>query len=392
MADVREQLLQELAQRSGTNACDWHLVFRARHGMLVVLRQIAGMRGAGSVITQLLTCCTAVDPIVTAGLVPVYGDVSDQTLALDADVLPQAQQVVAIVDQHTFGYISQQSSLALRAAADARGALLLEDCAHCAGRMATDEQGMPLADFSFHSFGVEKMLPTYFGGAVWVNPQMADTQLRDAVTRALDALPQPSGRLAKAMRSYRTQIRLLNHMPHGLAHALRERMVARGSFEPAISQAEMEGGVAHEPMTMDAWACEQVMGPFQALPESYGLRTNALAAYARELEGAQGIRVSQQMLSCDQPLLRLAVNLPSNEEADAAIAGIAAAGLYAVPWYRPLLYPGVSNPVAYGFDGRLEGLPNTAALTRGAVAVPCDLTASQVHDVADALRKALVQR
>ena len=392
MADVQTELRETLATRTGTNADDWFLVFRARHGMLVVLRELVRLHGAGAIATQLLTCCTAVDPIIAAGLTPLYGDVSTKTLSLDAGILPADPAVMGIVDQHTFGYIDIKSSRALRAAADDRGAVLLEDCAHCVGRMAADEDDVPFADFSFHSFGVEKMLPTYFGGAVWVNPRMADKQLHDAVVDALSSLPEPTGKLAKAMRSYRTQIRTLNHMPAGLARGLREHMVARGSFEPAIAQSEMAGEVAHEPMTMNAWACEQVMGPLKALPSSLDLRVAALDTYARELADVHGVKVSRSLVGSGQPLLRLAVNLPTNKEADDAISRIAAAGLYAVPWYRPLLYPGVSDPDVYGFDGSLGGLPNTAALTRGAVALPCDLSPARVHDVAKALRGAVVTR
>ncbi|MBP3894324.1 MAG: DegT/DnrJ/EryC1/StrS aminotransferase family protein [Atopobiaceae bacterium] len=392
MADVQTELRETLATRTGTDAGDWFLVFRARHGMLVVLRELARLHGEGSIVTQLLTCCTAVDPIIAAGLHPLYGDVSAKTLSLDAGTLPTDPSVMGIVDQHTFGYIDVASSRALRKAADERGAVLLEDCAHCVGRLATDDDDMPYADFSFHSFGVEKMLPTYFGGAVWVNPRMKDTQLHDAVAAALSSLPEPAGKLAKAMRSYRTQIRALNHMPAKLAHGLRERMVAHGSFEPAIAQGEMAGEVAHEPMRMDAWSCEQVIGPLEALPTSLDLRVAALDTYARELADVHGVKVSRTLVGSGQPLLRLAVNLPTNKEADDAIAGIAAAGLYAVPWYRPLLYPGVSDPRIYGYDGSLGTLPNTAALTRGTVALPCDLSPARVHDVAKALRGAVVSR
>ena len=388
MEDVQERLRQILAERTDTSADDWFLVYRARHGMLVVLCELARLAGSGEVVTQLLTCCTAVDPIVAAGLTPIYGDVSPQTLALDAAALPNLSQVVAIMDQHTFGYIDQESSSSLRAAANARSALLLEDCAHCAGRMAMGKDGTPLADVSFHSFGVEKMLPTYFGGAVWVNPKMADARLHDNLVEALAMLPQPTGALARAMRGYRTQIRVLNHLPAAAAHALRSLLLALGAFEPAISSEELAGGVAHKPLAMGEWACEQVMGLFEELPQSYPLRVAALASFERELAGIQGIATSQRMLRSGQPLLRVPVSLPTNAQADAAIDAIAHLGLYAVPWYRPLLYPGVSNPEVYGFDSSLEGLPHTAELTRGAVALPVDISPEQVSQVAAVLRQA----
>ena len=191
MQNAQQELRSALAQRTGTSADDWFLVYRARHGMLACLRVLHELHGAGSVITQLLTCCTAVDPIIAAGLRPIYGDVSAGSYALDSEALPAADDVLGIVDQHTFGYIDEASSARLRAAADARGALLLEDCAHCVGRMAMGPDGAPTADLSFHSFGVEKMLPTYFGGTVWVNPAMRDRGLHDAFVAAQNTPRRP---------------------------------------------------------------------------------------------------------------------------------------------------------------------------------------------------------
>lgn len=388
MADAQTRLREALAAQTNTAPGDWHLVLKCRHGMLVVLRELAQRYGKGTVITQLLTCCTAVDPIVAAGLTPVYGDVSLQTFALDAAALRVSELPVAIVDQHTFGYIDRASSQALRAVANSHSALLLEDCAHCVGRMATDDQGRPLADFSFHSFGVEKMLPTYFGGAVWVNPQMEDAKLRNKVTQALESLPEPQGKLARAMRGYRTQIRALNHLPAPLSRGVRSALLALEAFEPAIAECERKGAVAHEPQAAGEWAASQVVDLFEALPNSYDLRISALDSYAQELSDIEGIGTSQAMLASGQPLLRVPVNMASNEAANVAIQAIASAGLYAVPWYRPLLYPGVSDKGAYAWDGTLQNLPHTAALSHGAVALPCDLTKAQVHDVACALREA----
>lgn len=386
MTTAGPSLRETLAQRTGTRAEDWHLVFRARHGMLVVLRELRALRGEGSVVTQLLTCCTAVDPIVTAGLVPVYADVDAQTMAVDPQTLPDVANLWAIMCQHTFGYIDQASTEALRQRADEAGALLLEDCAHCVGRLATDADGAPLADVSFHSFGVEKMLPTYFGGAVYVNPRMRDGALRQRIVDALQALPEPGGRLARAMRSYRTQIRVLNHLPRPLARGLRSLLVSQHLFEPAISNLEMAGGVAHEPMAAGAWAEASVAQPLAVLPTSEELRIGALRAYARELAGVPGIRTSELMLGSAQPLLRLPLNVATDAAADELIAAIGALGLYAVPWYRPLLYPGVTDDAAYGYDRSLAGLSRTAELARGAVALPCDLSDEQVAAVAQAIR------
>ncbi|MBE9940144.1 DegT/DnrJ/EryC1/StrS family aminotransferase, partial [Cellulosimicrobium cellulans] len=154
-----------LADRTGTDPADWFLVFKARYGMEVVFRALAEARGPGDVVTQVFTCSTAVDPVLVAGLRPVYAEVSPATVAIDPDRLAVGPDTRAVVLQNTFGIVDEAAARRLRDAARSVGALLVEDSAHCVGRLARDADGTPVADVSFHSFGVEKLLPTRFGGA-----------------------------------------------------------------------------------------------------------------------------------------------------------------------------------------------------------------------------------
>ena len=176
---------QMLAARSGTRPEDWHLTFKARQAMRVACDAIA-TAGGREVATQLFTCCTAVDPITSAGLVPRFCDIDPDTLAIPTTL---AGEPSAVMLQHTCGLMAPEADAALASTARARGAVVLEDCAHCVGRLAVDAEGKPLADLSFHSFGVEKMLPTHFGGAVWVNPGFAATSLGADVVARLEELP-----------------------------------------------------------------------------------------------------------------------------------------------------------------------------------------------------------
>lgn len=208
-----EALARELAELTGTCADDWYLTYRARHGMLAVMEELARVRGVGEVATQLFTCCTAVDPILAAGLVPAYGEVSADTCSLDPDLLAPGEATRAVMLQHTFGIVDDEASARLAARAREAGALVLEDCAHCAGRMARGADGLPVADVSFHSFGVEKMLPTLFGGAVWVNPRSQAPDVASAARERLAALPAPSARLERLCASYRGVNRVLVHLP-----------------------------------------------------------------------------------------------------------------------------------------------------------------------------------
>ncbi len=120
------ELREALASRTGTRPEDWFPVFKARYGMQVAFDAMRSVRGDGSVLTQLFTCCTAVDPIVVSGLRPRYADVGADTMGIDVakvESMPLGsdEQVHAMVMQHTFGAIDEDSSRRLAALAGQMG-------------------------------------------------------------------------------------------------------------------------------------------------------------------------------------------------------------------------------------------------------------------------------
>jgi dTDP-4-amino-4,6-dideoxygalactose transaminase len=371
-----------LAERTSTKPGEWHLVFKARHGMRVVMDAIAADAPKAEVATQLFTCCTAVDPITAAGLTPVFGDISPETLSLDVATLPVSEKTAAVMLQHTCGLMSAADET-LAQTAHAAGAIVLEDCAHCVGRMAVGADGRPLADVSFHSFGVEKMLPTHFGGAVWVSPAFARTELGTAVTERLLGLPELDERLAKAARSYLNQMRVLNHLPAGASKALRKKLTDRGALEPAVAAQERAGKVSGEPAKPSAWVCETALAALAGLGANEARRSVAVAAYADAFKGKGGVRVPAAAMATDAgPLLRFPVFVEGEAAADEAIQRVCAVGHYATAWYREPLYPGATDLAAYGLNGSWEAWPKTTAACEGAVSLPCDVTPEQAAAIA----------
>ena len=210
-----------MAERTGTRPEDWYCVYRARHGMLSACEAVCATIGEGHVVTQLLTCCTAVDPILAAGLTPRYGEVSADTASLDPAVLPLDSSVRAVMLQHTFGLVDDGASRRIASAAHEAGALVFEDCAHGVARMAKGPDGSPLADVSFHSFGVEKMLHTQFGGAVWVNPEGASPEVLQVLRERLAQLPVTGAHLTALTGTFVFWNRVFNHLPLPVARGLR---------------------------------------------------------------------------------------------------------------------------------------------------------------------------
>ncbi|MDO4806411.1 MAG: peptidoglycan bridge formation glycyltransferase FemA/FemB family protein [Coriobacteriales bacterium] len=395
-ASVRDEaslrtLRDVMASRTGTSADDWYPVFKARYGMETVFRALKEAQGSGKVVTQLLTCCTAVDPIVSAGLVPSFGEVSDVTYALDSASLSLSDDARAVVIQHTHGIVDPKMDAQIAEAAHEVGALVLEDSAHCVARISRGEDGMPIADVSVHSFGVEKMLPgTYFGGAVWINPRMGDKKLRARMVEALDNLPALPAALDRSSRSYRNQIRVLTRVPEVVGKPLHDTMVRTRTFEPAVAEEEMRGELPLEAYAPSPWVADQALKSLSQLNANEARRRSCVQTYLDVFGDAlkQG-KITKELLPGDlrmlkgQPLLHFPVNCPSEAVSELACRCIAGMGFYAVPWYRPLLYPGVLDTERYGWNGSAQAWPVCDRLSRGALALPTDIDAASASMIAE---------
>lgn len=384
--EAMASLRAALAGRTGTEPRDWFPVFKARYGMQVVFDALREARGAGDVVTQLFTCCTAVDPIMAAGLTPLYADVSTRSLCADPAHLPASERVLAIVDQHTFGIFDEVVDARLRARADELGALLMEDNAHSVCRLGK-LAGAPLADVSVHSFGIEKMLPTYFGGAIWLNPAMRDQSLRAAMVDRFRALEPIDERLARAVRAYPLQIRALNRLPQGMARTRRQQGLDRGRFEPGVADAERAGQLPYEPMLPNGRIMRDAVRALHGLDQLEERRAACAQAYAAafaELASPKVVVPSAIYESPKaQPLLRFPAFLPDALRADASIRQVGEVGCFAQAWYRPVLIPGATDPAAFGFDPELPNHPVTKRLSEGAVALPCDVAPTTARRVAE---------
>ena len=390
MEPWEEPLIKALAELTETSACDWFLTYRCRHGMLTALKAIRDVAGEGKVLTQLFTCCTAVDPILMAGFEPVYGDISSDTCSLDPNLLRLGSSVRAVVLQHTFGIVDEESSRKVAAKARGAGALVLEDCAHCVGRMARDDDGLPLADVSFHSFGVEKMLPTFFGGAVWVNPASEAGDVMRAIRAALSSLPAPDAHHEWLNSSYRGVNRILVHLPAALSVPFRRMLTALDAFDPAVSEEERLGAISREPMRATRFACEAAFAAIDDYAAAAERRRLVVEVYRGLILGIASVEVPGAVMAGEaQPLLRFPVILASEELADAAEHSITNRGYYTTSWYRPELGPGVLDPAVYKVPDDRKGLCANDWVTAGVVNLPTDIPADAAPHVVSAVLSVL---
>lgn len=368
-------LRERLARLTDTQPGDWFPVLKARYGMLAAFEALAA-RGESRVVTQALTCATAVDPIMAAGLAPVYADIDAGSFSVAAAALP-ADGAGAVVIQHTFGVVDAAAADVARAAR-AAGAAVFEDSAHCATRLARDAAGAPLADVSFHSFGVEKVLPTKFGGAVWVNPAMADASLREHIVARLSALPAPGGALSLAVRTYRLQRGVLNRLPGALAAPLERALAAARLFEPAVAPAETRGRLTRAGVAAGPAVASGVLAALDGLKENLATRAAAVDAYLEALGGA----VAEPARLAGQPLVRLPLLVPDGVDPEAVFSRLRARGVQAGRWYRPVLFPGTATPEAYHYTPGDPALPVTHDVVARLVNLPTLVSPERAREIA----------
>ena len=285
------ELRETFARRTQTDARDWYLVFKARYGMREVFASLRDVHGEGKVLTTLFTGCTAVDSIIAGGLAPDYAPLDRDSLEMDPDAVELVDDVRAVLLQHSYGVVQQDVCLRLREAAHAVGALFVEDSAHCLLRMARDAEGAPLADISIHSFGIEKTFSDiYFGGAIWVNPALRalDPGVWDRITRALDGLPALPARLDKNTQAYHSQVRLMVHLPGSLGTRMRERKLARGTYEPPVAEVERRGGLPYESYRPSAWIVDRIRTAIARLDDNEAQRLASRTAYDLEMLETMG--------------------------------------------------------------------------------------------------------
>ena len=371
------QLRSKLAAQSGTQTEDWYLVFKARYAMHCVFETLAQVHPRKpNVLTQLFTCSTAVTPILAAGLNPRYGHLDYDTFALG-----RGQNIDAsygsIVIQHTFGIFNDEKDQSLASQAREAGALIIEDNAHCLARIGRDQVGNVLADISVHSFGVEKMLPTKFGGAIWVNPELAP-EFRESLVRRLTSLPVLPRRLDWATKNYRNTLRVVNRIPGGLGKKIRLALERVNLFEPAVAQVEGQGRLAHPSYLPSSWIVEQAVSAFSQLEKSEAQRAAAVSVYRKNL--ANVIQIPK--LQADQSLVRFPVITESQEQAQNLRKHLLDHDVYAGLWYNIPLFPGVDEQ-QYGIDVSDAAQQKSIDMMKRVINLPTNVSAIKAQEITD---------
>ena len=332
------ELRAALAELSGTDPADWHLVGHVRHALLVVLRTVARQAGPGEAVVQPFAPVSALAPVLSAGLRPSWADVDRDTLAMDPATVPGALTPATrvLVARHTFAAAAPVARLRSFLP---DGVLLVEDSSHCLGHLARGADGQPVADVSVHDLGHALTLPARAGAAVWVDPALRDGPWHRVLTAVLESLPAPGRREALAGAVGAPALRAAR------------RLGGVGSRAVALATASQRSGrVAGEPTRPPGAVLEEVLHHIPRIGEWSAHRRATAAVYRDGLAGAPGVTVPRLLDDPTLTLVRYPLLLDGADRAEAVVAALRAEGLSPDRWYHPTLHPGPTDPQVFGYD------------------------------------------
>ncbi len=160
-----------------------------RSGFYAILEAI-GISEGDEIILQAFTTVALPNAIRTFGAVPVYADIDEKTLNMDADGLEAkiTPKTKAIIIQHTFGNPADLDKIL--GVAKKRGLMTIEDCAHSLGAEYGGVKTGKFADAAFFSFGRDKVISAVSGGMAIAK----DAALMEKISAAREKMPYPSGK------------------------------------------------------------------------------------------------------------------------------------------------------------------------------------------------------
>lgn len=149
-----------------------------RSAFLAILNSLRLKKG-DQVLVQAFTCNAAANPIIWAGLKPVYIDCDEKTFNIDIEDLKRkiTEKSRVVIIQHTFGLpaeideileICRQNNL-----------ILIEDCAHSLGAGYKGKKIGTFGKASFFSFSRDKIISSVYGGMVVTNDDELAKKIRD---------------------------------------------------------------------------------------------------------------------------------------------------------------------------------------------------------------------
>lgn len=148
-----------------------------RSGLMAILNSLDLEKGS-EILLQAFTCNAASNPVIWSGFNPVYVDINENSLNIDAEDLKRkiTKKSKAVIVQHTFGLPADMDEI-LKICKE-KNLILVEDCAHSLGAEYRQKKVGTFGDASFFSFSRDKIISSVYGGMVATNDDKLAEKIR----------------------------------------------------------------------------------------------------------------------------------------------------------------------------------------------------------------------
>lgn len=161
-----------------------------RSSFYAILKSLELEKGS-QILSQAFTCNAVPNPVLWAGLKPVYVDCNTDDFNIDASDLEakitlrkaQGKLPKVVVVQHTFGLPANMD--AIRGICGAYNLTLIEDCAHSLGAEYKNQKVGTFGKAAFFSFSRDKIISSVYGGMAVTNDE--------AIAKKLEKLQKEFG-------------------------------------------------------------------------------------------------------------------------------------------------------------------------------------------------------
>jgi dTDP-4-amino-4,6-dideoxygalactose transaminase len=131
------------------------------------------------ILLQAFTCNAVVNPILWAGLKPVFVDCDEKTFNIDCEdlkrkITPRSKVVIV---QHTFGLPAKMDEIL--GICQTNNLILIEDCAHSLGAGYKGRKVGTFGKVAFFSFSRDKIISSVYGGMAITNDKNLAKKIKD---------------------------------------------------------------------------------------------------------------------------------------------------------------------------------------------------------------------
>ncbi len=143
--------------------------FNSGRSSLFAILKALDLKDGEEVLLQAFTCNAVPNPVLWAGLKPVYVDCSPEDFNIDAEDLKKkiTGRSRAVIVQHTFGMPADMENI--MALCKKHNLVLIEDCAHALGAKFQRKLVGTFGDAAFFSFSRDKVISCVYGGMAVTN-------------------------------------------------------------------------------------------------------------------------------------------------------------------------------------------------------------------------------